>query len=264
MQVPNIEVSEEIVKIERILEGLARVRLHLRQREVSLRRFFKDKAVLYAKPPLNGVRESIMKQLEKMRKDIDKLLTKYAKIHPMWEAFFSHIKGISPIYAGIILGLFPARKFPHPSALRKYVGWAPPEVYPERNYNRMYKTVFYLVAENFILKQNKYSSEYYKWLMKEERLMMEAEKIKKEIEKLKKKKAYEAVKKLQEKLEQMKPPKSKRHAHLRAIRKLISMFLAHYFEMYWRVVLEVENPPEPYFVIRGMGEYFPPEMFFDK
>jgi len=260
--------DKEVLELERGLEALARIRLHLRKSELAIKLFFKKKEGLYKDPPYNGIKESVEKQIEKMRKDIDKLIAKLAKKHPMWDAFFRRIKGISPVYAGMILGLFPAYKFPNPSALRKYVGWAPPHVYEGRRYRRNFKSIFYIIAMNFLRVENKYASEYYAWRKKEDLKLELAKKYADKIsekteENVDEELAMELGIESPEELQKLNPPASKRHAHFRAIRKVISMFLAHYFEMYWRVVLKVTNPPKPYFVIKGMGEYFPPEAFFD-
>jgi len=266
----RIEPPENIKNLENILLGLYFIRRRLLKDSVGLRLLHKKKEKLYRIPALSVIYDSVSGSIENIRKEVEGVIEAYAKQHPMWDAFFARIKGIGPLYAGIILGRVPAWKFPNPSALRKYTGWAPPHVYGgKRRYDGHLKAIFYIVATNFLKVKNKYSSEYYAWRKKEDlklKLMEKyADKVSGKIKEddIDEELAVELGIKSLEELHKIKPPANKLHAHYRAIRKMISMFLAHYFEMYWRVVLKVKNPPKPYFVIKGMGEYFPPEAFFD-
>lgn len=186
-----------------------------------------------------GVMQAVAIQIDTMKTDIEKIVRKTTKQHPMWGAFFSKIKGVGELYAGFVLGKIPARKFPYPSKMYKFVGLSPPSVYGgKKTYNRGIKRILYIIGMNFLKQKNKYSTFYYKWYMEEMEKLEHPEKFNN-------------------------PPKNRMHVHLRAMRKMLKMFLGHYYEVYFRTILGIEAP-KPYFVERGFKEYYvPPEELFD-
>ena len=60
--------------------------------------------------------------LLKSEEDSVKVLEKYVKEHPMWDAFFKDIKGCGPLMTGVCLAYLDPYKAPHVSCFFKYCG----------------------------------------------------------------------------------------------------------------------------------------------
>lgn len=253
-------------EIEEKLKLLAHIYLHLLKNSQRLELMYKHLKEQFSKHrEIEGILRAVGTQTGSIKEDVARIIERYVKIHPLWEKFFSHIKGISPVYAGLLLGLIPARRFATPSKLYVYCGLAPPEVYEgKKRYHTKTKFVLYNIAMSFLRSKNAYTTYYYKWRAEEEEKTREGEKIRKVIKELKKNKQDKAVERWEQKLQNLNPPKNKFHAHLRATRKMIKMFLGHYYEVYWKTILGVKPVP-PYFVVMGMKQfYIPPENMFDR
>jgi len=174
--------------------------------------------------------DQVEKGLKKLKSSLSRVIGELAQEHPVYRTFFSHIKGIGPTYAGILLGFSP-RMSPKPSSLWFWYGIAPRKVYKERGYKFKWfvKQSLWVIANNFIKQNNNYSAYFRKW----------------RAELLQKRKLKRAV------------------AFGVAVRKMQLMFTGHYFETYWRTF--GINPPKPYFYEIGLKQYYvPPEALFDQ
>jgi hypothetical protein len=151
----------------------------------------------------------IIEKTKALESQYKKAMMGYIVTEDIWTKFLQPIKGIGPILAANMIKEFGyCEKAPHVSSLWKYCGFDVHEGHaPKREkgkkltYNPDLRTMMWKVGDSFI-KQN---SPIYREI-------------------------YDRTKAAETNRTDENKPKSKGHAHARAIRKMIKLFLAHYWE----------------------------------
>ena len=273
MEMP--EIPKDVIELENKLRVLALLHRKLMKTAVGLNLLSQKKSEIIKKDPVidSIINKIVRKDIEKLKTDIGKVIVYFAIKHPVYEKFFAQIKGMPPVFAGILLG-FPPRASKI-SSYWYYCGLAPPSSYKRKDFNNLLKQALYVIGLQFLRVKNRYSEFYYSWKMEE----AEKTKFKNYLTSKKEKIIIEFIiesNSLPVRYTEpeeinivllsryiISPPKNKMHMHLRAWRKMMKMFIAHYYEKYWETFdIKVRKP---YFVERGLKEYYlPPEELFDK
>ena len=148
--------------------------------------------------------------------------------HPVWIQWGQYVKGLGKTMLGILLGVAPPRRFPLPSALLKYTGWAPPEVYGGRRIGGVRRWVVFQIAMGLIRSKGFYRSIYEKFRFEEDQKHPD----------------YPAARRFR-----------------RALRKLIRLFIHHYWEVYISLFGYAKRLPYEFEKgLKPMTQYIPPHI----
>ena len=183
---------------------------------------------------------SVQKNAEKYEKEYKKLMEEFVESESIYNEFLTKIKGISAILSANLLKEFGyCEKAPNISSLWKYTGMhvengeAPVRKKGEKlSFNAKLRTLCYKISDSFVKQRTPFYREIYdKEKERQVGLMNEVlNKLSKEQEKELKK-----IKKRKEKRDffnqfNPKAPVSLLNADMRARRKMVKIFLAHYWQ----------------------------------
>lgn len=108
-------------------------------------------------------------EFHRLEKDIAKAISKEVKQHPMWKCYFKGVKGIGPVFAGVLLATIDITKAQHVSSVWKYAGLAVDANTGEADrrrkgekisWNPFLKKTCYLIGCSFIKTKGKYRTIY--------------------------------------------------------------------------------------------------------
>jgi len=182
----------------------------------------------------------VQKNAEKFEKEYEKLMKEFVESEPIYIEFLSKIKGISGILSANLIKEFGyCENAPYISSLWKFTGMhvkdekAPVRKRGEKlEFNARLRTMVWKIGDSFVKQRTPFYRKIYDKEKKKQIKLMEGvlNKLTKEQEKELKK-----IKKREEKREffnkfNPKAPVSLMNADLRARRKMVKIFLAHYWQ----------------------------------
>ncbi len=159
------------------------------------------------------IAEPYRRMLVEVRKALEREMNGLVINHPAYYKYLQYLDGIGPTISALIIGLIQPRRFATISKMWKYLGLTPEsrrQKGENAGYNVKAKTVVYTAVSNMLMKGSIY------------------------------KKIYENFKAE----EREKHPELRRaHIHMRAMRKTMKLFTAHYWTAYRRILgLPVSKP----------------------
>ncbi|MCD6198933.1 MAG: hypothetical protein J7K15_10245 [Deltaproteobacteria bacterium] len=280
------KVAKEVEEVEKQLKQLAHLYYKINNTVGGLKQM--SWALYEQGVPVDRI-DAFIKELEEKKEQIKEEIEEVAEMHPV-VPYLTKIRGVSVCYAGILIGIVPARKFDSIAGLWTHCGVAPPEYYRERfnnpnKYNKKAKWVAYVIGQSLIRAKGWYYEQYRKFREEEERKakMTAEERIRYFFREIVGLNADDLIEKVVEAyrnggnvLDTLKklglgnyyvhlmrfvnsePPRSRAHLYLRALRKVVKMFLSHYYEIYHRVLgLPYKKP---YIVEYGFRKLYHPPM----
>jgi len=185
----------------------------------------------------------VHKDAEKHEEEYKKLMMEFVENEPIYTEFLQHIIGISAVLSSNLIKEFGyCENAPYISSLWKYCGMhvvdgeAPKRKRGKQlDFNLRLRALCWKIADSFIKQRTPfYRGIYDKEKARQNELLESAlgkmsDEEKKEFEKIKGKGTEEKKRKFMDKFDK-KAPLSKKHAEMRARRKMVKIFLAHYWQ----------------------------------
>jgi len=184
----------------------------------------------------------VQKNAEKYEKEYQKLMMDFVESEPIYTEFLSKIKGISAVLsANLIKELGYCENAPYISSVWKYFGLhvvngeAPKRKKGVKlNFNLKLRTLAWKIADSFVKQRTPFYRDIYDKEKAKQLRLMESHYARETHEEIASQVEEETRKYV------AKPPKNKKHADLRARRKMVKIFLAHY----WQACKELNQEPE--------------------
>lgn len=188
--------------------------------------------------------QEVQKNAEKYEALYKNLMQDYVEKEPIYQVFLSHIRGISSVLSANLLKEFGyCEKAPHISSLWKYTGFAvvngeaPKRKKGEKlDFSIRLRTMCWKISDSFVKQRTPFYRDIYDREKARQLKLMENAQSQGEVE-------NQNIDASQHSHETHSivatPPKSLLHADMRARRKMVKIFLAHY----WMCAKELTNQP---------------------